>query len=310
MSRANREKEGEEEIPGYSQYKRWEWFMAPRVSSTGERPAPDAVWNAMNEYRKGYNVQGGAGNWTPLGPSNTAAINGAGRLNFLTIDPNNTNSLWVGSPAGGLWNSTDGGTTWTTKTDWAAQVIGYTDLAIDPGNSNVMYAATGDGHAGDTYTVGLLKTTDGGTTWSTTGLSFAMGVQRQINRVLIDPTNTQNILVAASNGIYRSTNGGTTFTSVQGGSFKDMEFKPASPSTVYACGTEFYLSTNSGATWTRITSGVPATAAVCRRGNSGCSCNRLFAGRWTSSKLRHAGTLQIHQQRNILYYSGYQYTRI
>lgn len=254
----------EMEVPGYSQYKRWEYFMQPRVSATGERFAPDAVWKAMSEYKKGIEVQGGAGNWTSMGPVSASSMAGAGRLNFLTIDPQNASSLWVGAPAGGLWHSTNGGTTWTTNTDWAAQVIGYTDLAIDPTNSSIMYAATGDGDAGDTYAIGLLKSTDGGATWNPTGLSFAVGAHKMISRVLVDPSNTQNILVATSTGIFRSTNGGTTFASVQAGTIKSMEFKPGASSTVYACGTEFFLSNNSGATWTKITSGLPTSAANSR----------------------------------------------
>ena len=256
-------KEGELEVPGYEMYKRWEWFMQPRVSQTGERFAPDAAWKAMENYKKGYNTFA-AGSWTLIGPTTTSALAGAGRLNFITVDPSNSSSLWTGSPGGGLWHSTNGGASWSTNTDWTAQVIGYTDLAIDPNNTSVMYAATGDGDGGDTYSVGLLKSTDGGTTWNTTGLSFSMGAYRQLSRVLIDPSNTSNILVATSAGIYRSTDAGATFTQVQSGSFKDMEFKPTTPATVYACGTEFYRSTNSGATWTKITTGLPVAANVQR----------------------------------------------
>ena len=127
-----------------------------------------------------------------------------------------------------------------------------------------MYLATGDGDGGDTYTIGILKTTDGGTTWNTTGLSYFMANTRQISRILLDPTNSNTLLVASSAGIFRSTDGAATFTNTQTGSFKDMEFKPGDPNTVYTCGSEVYRSTNNGLNWTKITSGLPASANVSR----------------------------------------------
>lgn len=262
-SQGEKMSEEEMEVPGFSQYKRWEWFMQPRVSQTGERFAPDAAWNAMAEYKKGYDHPM-AGSWSPLGPSSVSGLAGAGRVNFIRRHPTNPSTIYVGSPSGGLWISTNDGTTWTSNTDNLNSVIGCTDVAFDPTNPSIMYMATGDGDAGDNYSVGILKSTDGAATWNTTGLSFSMGNYRQISKVLVDPSNGNNILVATSAGIYRSTDAGVTFTQVQTGSFKDMEFKPTAPATVYACGTEFYKSTNSGATWTKITSVLPAATNLSR----------------------------------------------
>ena len=263
----------EMEVPGFFQYKRWEWFMEPRVQANGQRFNPARVWQEMEQYNKLYPKTASAGNWTFIGPSATGALAGAGRLNFIRIDPNNASTLYVGSPGGGLWKSTNGGTSWTTNTDELAQVIGCTDLAIDPTNSNIMYLATGDGDGGDTYSVGILKTTDGGQTWNTTGLSFYMANFRQISKILINPANTNVILAATSAGVYRSDDGGVTFTKVQNGSFKDMEFKPGDPNTVYTCGAEFYRSTDGGQTWTKITSGLPFATNVSRMAIAVTSAN-------------------------------------
>jgi len=237
--------------------------MQPRVSETGVRFAPDAAWNAMAEYKKGINTFA-AGNWTDLGPISVSGLAGAGRLNFIRRHPTNPTTLYVGSPSGGLWISIDDGSTWASNTDKLNSVIGCTDVAFDPTNPNIMYMATGDGDAGDNYTVGLLKSTDGAATWNTTGLSSATGNYKMMSKVLVDPSNGNNILVATSYGIYRSTDAGVTFTQVQTGSFKDMEFKPGTPATIYACGTTFYKSTNSGATWTQTTTGLPAAASLSR----------------------------------------------
>jgi len=252
------------EVPGFAQFKRWEWFMAPRVYPDGRRFDPSLTWRESQQYRNTMRTAG-AGNWSLIGPvSSIPSGGGAGRLNFVRFDPANSSIIYVGSPAGGLWKSSDGGLTWSTNTDQISQVIGCTDLAIDPANSNIMYLATGDGDGGDTYSVGILKSIDGGATWGTTGLSFYTGNTRQISRILIDPANSNTLLVASSAGIYRSIDAGTTFTLVQAGAFKDMEFKPGDPNTVYAAGSEFYRSVNNGISWTKITSAFSSASAISR----------------------------------------------
>jgi len=253
-------------IPGLKLYKRWEHFMEPRVSPTGERFDPSIVWQEMKKYQEQYGTFG-AGNWILIGPTNSipAGGGGSGRTNFVTQHPTNPSIIWTGSPSGGLWKSSDAGATWTTNTDNVAQVIGCSDLAIDPVNPNIMYLATGDGDGGDTYTVGILKTTDGGTTWNTTSFSFISANYRQTYKIIIDPTNTNVLLVATTAGIYRSTNAGATFTLTQSGSFRDIEFKPGTPATVYAVGTEYFRSVNNGVTWTKIiTAPLPASSQVSR----------------------------------------------
>ncbi|MBA3705703.1 MAG: exo-alpha-sialidase, partial [Bacteroidetes bacterium] len=262
--RMSGEENEENEVPGYAVYKRWEWYMSQRVTETGERPAPDAVWKAMEEYKTTNRSLTGAGNWTYTGITSVGSLSGAGRLNIVRVHPTNANTIFVGSPAGGLWKSTDGGSTWASNTDLLAQSIGCSDIAIDPVNTNIMYLATGDGDASDTYSVGLLKSTDGGNTWKTTGYSSTISQTRSMSRVLINPASTNVILLGTSSGIFRSTDAGATFTMVQAGGFKDMEFKPSDPSTVYASGVEFFKSTNGGVTWTKITSGLPLVANVSR----------------------------------------------
>jgi PKD repeat protein len=271
LRRANKsykEEDESDEIPGYSQFKRWEWFMAPRVYPTGNRFEPSAVWQEMDKYKRdhgaGRSMQTGAGNWSFIGPSATSSLSGAGRLNFIRVHPTDPNTLFVGAPSGGLWKTTDGGATWSTVTDHIAQVIGCSDIAVDPNNTNIMYLATGDGDAGDNYSVGVLKSTDGGATWNTTGLSIAIGTSTFMSRVMISPANSNVILVAASSGIYRSADAGTTFTKVLTGGFKDMEFKPGDANTVYVSGTSFYRSIDNGVNWSLISSGLPASASVGR----------------------------------------------
>lgn len=260
---------------GYKPYKRWEAFMEPRVYPTGNLSLPSQTWknyeeflnnNATSTAKQGNNMIASS-TWTAMGPfgAMTGSACGlprkAGRDNFITFHPSTPTTYWVGAPAGGLWKTTNDGASWTTNTD-NLSVIGCSDLAIDPTNPNIMYMATGDGDAGDTYCIGVLKSTDGGATWNTTGLTWAVSNQRYMRRLIINPSNPQ-ILIAASNaGIYRTINGGTSWTMVSGVGGYDVEFKPGNPNIVYmASNTAFYRSTNGGATFAAITNGIPNSGA-------------------------------------------------
>lgn len=263
---------------GYKAFRRWEHFAAPRVYPTGDLTQLQLTVPNYETFLRNYESENSvSGKLTGGGPALIAsstwsangpfgALNGSagsqflksGRLNFITIDPTNTLSLWVGAPAGGLWHSTNGGSSWTTNTDQLG-VIGCSDLAIDPTNTNIMYLATGDGDAGDTRTIGVLKSTNGGATWSATGFTNPVTSYLLIRRLLINPNNTQIVMAATNSGIYRTTNGGTSWTIVSNQNTYDLEFKPGDPNTVYAAGNNFRISTNGGASFTQITAGLPTT---------------------------------------------------
>ncbi len=276
---------------GYKQFKRWEAFVEPRVYPSGDLTLPSSSFERFNEYLDQNNEAlaqymqrygapiGSQTNrvaaqapavlsnpWQFVGPNGFPTGGGAGRVNCVRFDPTNANIMYAGTPAGGLWRSTNAGVNWTliSSTDALAS-IGVTDIAIDHTNTQVLYIATGDGDAGDTYSVGVLKSTDGGATWNTTGLNWTVNQGRVISKLMMHPTNNQILLAATSNGIYRTTDGGATWTQTQNtNSFKDMEFKPGDPNTVYATGTRFFKSTNNGATWTQITSGLPTNTQTNR----------------------------------------------
>ncbi|HCV42028.1 MAG TPA: glycosyl hydrolase, partial [Bacteroidetes bacterium] len=255
-------KDHKEKGKGWKPFKRWEWFWEPRVYPRGEFPNPMQLYN---EYEKVATVRGktstvNGGNWTELGPSSSSGgYHGVGRINCVRPDPTNPTILWAGSPAGGLWKSTNSGTTWSTLTD-ELPTLGVTDIAIDPTNTSIMYIGTGDGDAGDTYGVGVLKSTNGGITWNTTGLNWTTSQGRTISRLVMHPSNP-SILLAAGSGIYMTTNGGTTWTQTQSSTHKDLEFKPGNPSIVYASTSTGGIrrSTDGGNTWTTLSSGLPTS---------------------------------------------------
>jgi len=249
---------------GYKAFRRWEAYMEPRVYPSGNMTLPSMNYENFLTWETQQDNSGipksVSGNWSSMGPVGKPTGGGAGRVNFVRFDPTNSTNMFLGTPDGGLWRSTNGGTSWTTNTDQLT-VIGCSDIAIDPSNTQKMFLATGDGDGGDSYSIGILKTIDGGTTWIPTGsalVTWTASQGRTLSRLLINPTNPQIIMAFGSNGIYRSTNGGTTWTQPTGtfNGIMDAEFKPGDPNTVYAAGTIFKKSIDGGATWTTVATGL------------------------------------------------------
>ena len=265
---------------GWMPYKRWEYFMEPRVYPTGIKPDPERASRVFLEYLRTHNGSLESANWTSLGPSawvngNSGYNPGLGRINGSAVHPTNSNTIFVGSPSGGLWKTTDGGATWNTTTD-NLSLIGATSIVVHPTTPNTMYMATGDGDASiNYYSIGVLKSTDGGNTWNPTGLNWTVTQSRRISKLLIHPTNPSILLAATSIGIYKTVDAGVTWTQSTTGSFKDIEFKPGDPTTVYASGSQFYKSTNTGDSFSLITSGLP-TSGVYRMAIGVSSANSSY----------------------------------
>lgn len=242
---------------GFKPYKRWEENWKDRIYEDGS--FPDAGVNERNfsEYLKTVKNQNRSlsiANWTNLGPNSTpGGYAGLGRINCVAFHPTNVDIIWVGSPGGGLWKSTDAGLTWTTNFDNSV-VMGVSSIVIHPTNPDIMYIATGDGDGGDTNSTGVLKSTDGGVTWQTTGLNWTVSQGRRIRKLLMDPDDTNMLLAATSDGLYLTTNAASTWTRVVQGNFFDVEANPnATTNTFYAASSNrLYTSTNNGANWTQI----------------------------------------------------------
>jgi photosystem II stability/assembly factor-like uncharacterized protein len=208
-----------------------------------------------------------AANWTVVGPLSTNSMVGNGRVNSIKIDPNSATTFYACTPAGQLWKSTNSGGSWAVISD-GIPAVGVTNVAIDPTDSNILYALTGDADQAIYHpsSRGVYKSTNGGATWAATGINYTSnGVL--LTSILIHPTTPSIVLVSGTSGIFRSTNGGTTFTSVSSSSIRELVFNPQNPSTVFAAsktGAVLLRSYNAGVTWTQITSGVPTTATAVR----------------------------------------------
>ena len=245
---------------GYKPFKRWEEFWQYSLNDDGTLVSYSQILEA-NEQKKSIAKLADDSNWRPLGPEDflSRATNNAnlGRLNAIHVDPNNSDVYYAGAPAGGLWKSSNAGLTWIPLTDELPQ-IGVSAIVVDPDDSNIIYIGTGDDDALDTYSIGVLKSIDGGQTWNTTGLSFS-GTSARIGEIYLDKTNGSNkVFVASSQGFYKSIDGGDSFTRTLAVDVNDAKIKPSDPNTIYAVSdSSFYKSINNGDSFVQITNGLP-----------------------------------------------------
>lgn len=255
---------------GYKPFMRWEYHWRNYTNEQGYIMSSEDFWNVWrqkNQSRLNRNNSSlPVSNWQPVGPfthTNTGSwSSGQGRVNIVHVDPSNSNTIYLGAPAGGIWKSVNNGSTWTPLTDELPQ-IGVSGIAVDYSNSNVIYIATGDKDAGDSYSVGVYKSTDGGLTWNATGVMGGSNPSRA-GDLVIHPTNNQILWCATNNGIYKTTNAGNTWSQVQSGDFSqgNIRLKPSDPSTVYGVSdTSFYRSTDTGTTFTQVTSGLTLSSS-------------------------------------------------
>ncbi len=251
---------------GHKPFKRWESYWENYINEDGNLPTSKELWDTWLQKKnqaESLETMVDESNWISLGPTDfknraTSTAN-IGRVNAIMVDPNNPNTYYSGAPAGGIWKSIDAGMNWTPLIDELPQ-IGVSGIAIDYNNSNTIYIATGDDDAGDSYSVGVFKSTDGGVNWSQTGLNPSNSPNR-MNDIYIDPNNSNMLWVATSNGVYKTIDAGTTWTRTQIGNIRDLKVKPGDTNTIYAVtSSKFYKSTDAGDSFTEITAGLPISS--------------------------------------------------
>ena len=254
---------------GWKQFHRWYWAMEQRTWPTGERPDPAAYLQAMEQVNSLRTQRGGmrdAAVWESLGPMSWTSFSynpGNGRVNCVALDPIDPTTIYVGTPSGGLWRSLDNGLTWSPLfTDLPS--MGVSGIAIHPTSPGTMFIATGDGDGADTFSAGVLKTTDGGATWETTGLNWNISQSRTTRALRMDHNDPDRMYCAASNGLFTTTDAGESWNQVISGSFRDVEFMPGDTTIVYACTNQFFRSEPDGQPFTQVSAGLPPSSQVGR----------------------------------------------
>jgi photosystem II stability/assembly factor-like uncharacterized protein len=235
-------------------------------------------------YLWGTAERGVMATWQSRGPWNVG-----GRTRTLVIDVTDSNHLLAGGVSGGIWESTDGGQSWVRRTPMNAHP-GVVSIAQDtrPGHTNVWYALSGEiygtsASGGGSFYLGdgMFKSVDNGQTWTALTSTNAGNpssfstVWQSGWRVITDPTapDNQDVVYVATYGVvWKSTNGGSTWTNLRGTAnsanpsyFTDVAITPTG--VLYAVLSSegnpkgIYRSTNQGGTWANITptTGFPAT---------------------------------------------------
>lgn len=207
----------------------------------------------------------------------------SGRISDLAVNPENHSEYYVGVASGGLWKTTNQGTTFEPIFD-NQPVFSIGCLAIDPNNPNILWVGTGENNSQRNlaYGDGVYKTTDGGKTFTNMGLKTSS----QIGKIMIDPRNSNVVYVAAQGqawgpggdrGLYKTTDGGKTWSRIlEIGEYTgvtDMKMDPRNPDILYAASHQrerrvyskinggpesaIYKSVDAGKTWTKLSNGLP-----------------------------------------------------
>lgn len=213
-----------------------------------------------------------------VGPAVTS-----GRVVGFAIHPMDRSQYFVAVASGGVWKTTNAGTTWTPVFDNEGSFsIGC--VVMDPKNPNVIWVGTGENNSQRSvgYGDGVYKSVDGGRTWQNVGLQ----VSEHIGKIVIDPRDSDTVYVAAQGplwkeggdrGLYKTTNGGKTWEKIlaidEHTGVTDVVLDPRNPDVLIAAswqrrrhvwtiinggpGSGIHRSTDGGKTWKKITAGLP-----------------------------------------------------
>ena len=198
-----------------------------------------------------------------VGPTNSekdysfARYNGIGRVDRVTFHPTDPDIIYIGTPAGGLWKTIDGGTSWTSLSSYISS-LGISGIVVDHSNPDKIFILTGDGDSNTgglvqdagymRLSVGVMVSENGGQDWRLLGQLSANSYVGY--RLVQSPQNANVMLATTSDGLYKTSDYGDTWVQVNAGRHYDIEFKPGNPNKIYSTGYgKFYYSDDEGDTW-------------------------------------------------------------
>lgn len=216
--------------------------------------------------------------WRSIGPANMG-----GRVADVEGVAGDPNLVYVATGSGGLFKTTDGGVTWTALFE-RQSTISIGDIALEPGNPDVIWVGTGESNVRNSVSFGdgVYKSTDGGKTWKHMGLKDT----NTISKIIVHPKNPDIVYVSAighafgtndDRGVFMTTDGGKNWTKTlfidneHGAS--DLDLDPNNPNVLVAGMWRFkrqpwtftsggdkggvFRSTDGGRSWNKITAGLP-----------------------------------------------------
>ena len=288
-------------------FQRWVYHTKQHLDEKGYIISPVKNWQEWEKYKarqknkngkEAYRTTSTTPNWVFQGPDSCdGGYSGLGRINFIACHPNNPNVIFAGSAGGGAWKSADGGNSWTSLYN-NIPTLGVSAIAVNPLNANTIYIATGDADGYDNFSMGVIKSTDGGATWNNTGLLWTPTSYMWARSLIMNPRDTNTLILATNNGIRITHNGGTTWTNVHAGDYKQVLYHPTDTSIVYATdyestSSQILRSTNGGLSWTTVTSF--NTAQRINLAVSPASPNKVMA---LASDNANSGLMGIYSSNN------------
>src|ERR1700751_5379908 len=243
---------------------------AKAASAEDAKPATSSDSASMDKFK--------ALEFREIGP----AVMG-GRIDDFAVVELNPNIVYVGVASGGVWKTTNNGTTWEPVFD-KENVSTIGDIAIAPSDPSVIWVGSGEpnNRQSSSWGDGIYKSTDAGKTWKNMGLAET----HHIGRVVVNPKNPDVVYAATlghlwgpnpERGVYKTSDGGKTWSQVlkisNDTGVSDIAMDSESPDTLYAAAytrrrtpfgyngggmeSAIYKTTDGGASWKKLTKGLP-----------------------------------------------------
>lgn len=238
---------------GYKLYMRNLYWAKRNADANGKVIGDKQVLTEFESFQASWSKSAGkatsriqsSSNWQELGPFNWTRTRswspGLGRIVSIAVEPTEQQIIYAGAPGGGIWKTVDAGRSWRPLGDNMINMFIWS-IAIDPNNRNIVFLGNSAGQ--------IMKSVDGGNSWAE--IYRVNGTPR---RILIHPSSNI-IFIGTTAALYRSQNGGNSFSRVLNAKAEDVEFRPGNTNVIYACGDHFYRSTNGGSSFSRITNGI------------------------------------------------------
>ncbi len=231
----------------------------PRLNSSQNLLLPSINESSLPSALANEKTSANFSNWNSLGPGNVG-----GRTRTLAINPSSPDTMYTAGVAGGIWKTTNGGSSWSPLNDLMNNMA-VTTIIIDPNNHDTLYAGTGEGFfnidavRGD----GIFKSTDAGLTWTHLDTTSNNPDFHYVNKLAINSHNPNQVYTATRAGVFRSIDGGASWVktlasnNIHDVGCLDLQIRTDNPNVlITSCGSFYqstvYRSTDGGNSWSSV----------------------------------------------------------